>query len=213
MPKSLDLKSLFTDLEYTIFGTEAHKAFAKCLPQVDGITTVLEPGCGSGKFGLMFALLGCEVIMLDIDPEVIRYARRLRGALNELNGSPLATQIRVGNIHKLRFADNSFDYVYNEGVSQHWVDEKLRQGSIDEMVRVSRNMVAIMGNNGLNPTEKEADEKVNFGYKGMPPKRKCFTPEELEMRMRKAGLKNVHVEAVLPGDIKNCYLIIGYGRK
>ena len=212
MPKDFALPNLFRDLEYTVFGTEVHAFLFRIAPPKEG-SMVLEPGCGCGKFGLAYAMKGCEVILLDIDHEVVNYARRIRGALNSLLGFPLPVQIKVGNIHRMHFADSSFDLVMNEGCSQHWPDEEKRQGSIDQMVRVSRDYVVVIGNNGGNPIEVERYKDVEFTYKGMPPKAKFFTPDELEMRLKKAGLKKVQVEGITPGRIEDSYLIGGYGRK
>ena len=212
MPKDFSLLNLFKDLEYTIFGTEVHTFLFRIFPPKEG-SMVLEPGCGSGKFGLAYAIGGCEVILLDIDHEVVNYARRIRGALNSLLGFPLPVQIRVGNIHRMHFANDTFDLVFNEGCSQHWTDEEKRQGSIDQMTRVSRDYVIVIGNNGLREEEQHVDENFNFTYKGMPPHRKCFIPDELEMRLKKAGLKKVNVEGISPGKIGDSYLIGGWGKK
>lgn len=212
MPKDFSLDHLFQDLGLTILGSIPSRFLLNLFPPEEG-KLILEPGCGCGKFGLAYAMMGCEVILLDLDYEAVQYTRRIRGALNSLLGFPVPAQIRVGNIHRIHFADNTFDLVFNEGVSQHWTDEEKRQGSIDQMVRVSRDMVVIMGNNGLREEEQEADRNFDFEYKGMPPRRKCFTPDELEMRLKKAGLKKVNVEGVDPGRIESSYLIAGYGRK
>ena len=150
---------------------------------------------------------------MDIDYEVVNYARRIRGALNSLLGFPLPVQIKVGNIHRMHFAENTFDLVMNEGVPQHWLDEEKRQGSIDQMVRVSKDTVVVIGNNGGNPIEVEKYRNVEFQYKGMPPKAKFFTPDELETRLKKAGLKNVNVEPISPRRIEDSILIGGFGRK
>jgi len=211
MPKDFSLQNLFRDLEYIIFGTEVHSFLFRICPPKEGML-ILEPGCGSGKFSLSYALAGCEVIMIDIDSEMVTYARRLRGALNSLVGSPLPVQIRVGNIHRMHFADNSFDLVFNEGVPHHWPDEKRRQGSIDQMSRVSKDMVIVIGNNGANPQQAHKAGVEEFGYKGMPSKTHFFTPEELETRLKKAGLKQVQVEPI-SGSFEESMLIAGYGRK
>jgi len=212
MPKVFSLRALLQDLEYTIHGTEVHGFLFRVAPLKEG-SLILEPGCGCGKFGLSYALCGCEVVMIDIDPEVIAYARRIRGALNSLVGSPLSTLIKVGSIHRMKFSDNMFDLVFNEGVPQHWTDEQKRQGSIDQMVRVSRDMVMVIGNNASNPFEVDKYKDVDFTYMGMPPRVEFFTPDELEMRLKKAGLKNVNVEPISPGRMEDSVLIGGYGRK
>jgi len=212
VPIDFDLRKLLRDLELTVFGSETRAFLFKIFPPEEN-KLILEPGCRCGKFGLSYALAGCEVIMIDIDPEAVNYARRIRGALNSFVGFPLPTQIRVGNIHRMCFSDNHFDLVFNEGVPQHWPDEKKRQGSIDQMVRVSNDMVIVVGNNGLNPREVDKYKDVEFPYMGMPPKTEFFTPNELEMRLKKAGLKKIQVEPITPGPIENSTLIAGWGRK
>ena len=212
MTKSFTLQNLLRDLEYTILGTEAHAFLFRVFPDHQE-KVVLEPGCGCGKFSLALALDGCEAYLIDVDHEVVEYARRVRGALNSLLGYPLPVQIKVGDIHRMHFPESRFDLVFNEGVPQHWELESLRQGAIDEMTRVSKDLVMVMGNNGLLPEEQEADRTFQFTYKGMPPTRKCFTPDELEMRLKKAGLKAVQVEPVTPGPIEDSVLIAGWGRK
>ena len=211
MPKDFSIQNLFQDLEYTIFGTEAHARLHELFPPHEG-AMVLEPGCGCGKLGLSYAMGGCEAILLDVDPEVAAYARRLRGALNSLIGHPLPVQIRIGNILRMHFKDESFDLVFNEGVPQHWSDGQ-RQESINQMVRVAKGMIIIIGNNGANPHEAEEDGTRRFTYMGMPPVRKCFTPDELESSLKRAGLKGIQVGPVTPGRIEDSILLIGWGRK
>ena len=212
MPKPLELGNMLKDLEYSIFGTPVHAWLFKIFPPHEGMVTV-EPGSGCGKFSLMYALHGCEVYMLDVDPEVVTYARHVRNALNALRGFPLPTSIKIGSIFRMKFSDGFADLVFNEGVPQHFPDEDKRQGAIDQMARVSKNMVAVIGNNGLKAEEQEMDREFEFTYMGMPPHRKCFTPDELEMRLKKAGLRRIQVEGITPGRIEDSVLIGGYGYK
>jgi len=212
MPKDFSIQNLFHDLEYTLFGTEAHDFLFRVFPPGEN-KRVLEAGCGCGKFGIAYALAGCDVTMIDVDKQVLAYARRIRNAANSLNGHAALTRIWPCSIHKMGYEDNSFDLVFNEGVPQHWTTEELRQGSIDKMVKVSGDTVVVMGNNGLREEEQEVDKSFDFTYEGMPPRRKCFTPDELERRLKKAGLKRVQVEPVTPGKIEDSYLIGGYGYK
>ena len=134
-------------------------------------------------------------MMIDVDDEVLEYSRRLHDGLTGLMGfkrKPGAPPTRYKNCSLFEMPQtwtNRFDLVFAEGTAQHWVDEKLRQGCIDEMTRVSKGIVLIMGNNGLREEEQHVDEVFNFTYAGMPPHRKCFTPDELEIIFVKAGLK------------------------
>jgi len=212
MPKDFSLQNLFRDLEYTIFGTEVHQLLFKVSPPEEN-KRVLEMGCGCGKFGIAYALAGCDVVMMDIDEQVIDYARRIRDAANSLQGHKSPTFIYSGDLFKMTYKADSFDLVFNEGVPQHWPDEERRQGAIDLMVKVSRRDVIVIGNNGLREEEQEADRNFKFTYEGMPPHRRCFIPDELFMSLRKAGLEGVEVGPVTPGKIEDSYLIGGWGRK
>jgi len=198
-----ELEDLFHDLEKAIFRTETHSFLFRIFPPEEG-KMVLEPGCGSGKLGLAYAMGGCEVVLFDINYEAVAYARKLRGALNSLIGFPLPVQIKVGNIHRMHFADNTFDLVFNEGVVQQWADEGKCQGAIDQMARVSRDTVVVMANNRLY---RSSSSDSVFDYS------KCPTSEELEIRLKRAGLKRVQVESVTPGEPEDSILIAGYGRK
>jgi len=212
MPKDFNIQDLFQDLEYTLFGTEVHAFLFKVFPPEEN-KRVLEAGCGCGKFGIAYALAGCDVTMIDIDNEVANYARRIRDAANSLNGHAAVTFIRNNDIFKMTYEDDSFDLVFNEGIPHHWPDEERRQGCINLMTRISGDTVIVIGNNGDNPIEVEKYGNMEFTYEGMPPRTKFFTPDELGMRLRKAGLKNVNVEGVTSGRIEDSTLIGGYGRK
>ena len=212
MPKELSLENLYKDLGYIIHGNYVQDFLFEIFPPERDVE-ILEPGCGSAKFSLYYALAGCRVVALDIDPEVLKYARRLMKGLEGLEGGGFwRPAIWRGDIHHLHLGKNRFSLVFNEGVPQHWVEEDLRQGSINEMARVSKDMVIIIGNNGLNPKEQEIDRTFQFRYVGMPPTRKCFTPEELKMRMEKAGLAEVKLEP-LGGSWQDATLLAGWGRK
>jgi ubiquinone/menaquinone biosynthesis C-methylase UbiE len=114
----------------------------------------------------------------------------------------------------MAWPDDMFDLVFNEGIPQHWTEDEKRQKCINEMMRVTKpgGTVIIIGNNGLNPEEQKIDQSFQFKYEGMPPTRKCFTPEELKSRMAVAGLLDVKV-AILGPHLNTATLIGGYGRK
>ncbi len=214
MPKDFSLANLMRDLEYIVYGTNVHKwLYEICNPIA--CSSVLEPGCGSGKLGLAYALVGCPATLIDIDKDCIKYASRLKATLDALLNTQLRASISEGDIHKLPFGDNSYEFVFNEGVPQHWTEENDRQGAINEMARVCKTSgtVAIIGNNGLSPKEQEIDKTFRFGYKGMPPNRMCFTPDELKNRMEKAGLVDIKMEPLGTDNWNTAVLFGAYGRK
>lgn len=205
------LDNMMLDLNYVVRGTYVHNFLFTLFPPKNG-AKILEPGCGSAKFTLSYALKGCQTWAIDIDPEVIKYAKKLVKALDDLTGFLYPPTIKLGDIHQLEFSDNSFNLVFNEGVCQHFIDEQERQNSINEMARVSKDSVIIISSNALNPREEEVDRTQKFVYKGMSPTRRSFTPEELEERMIIAGLVNVAVMPIM-NSWENALLIAGYGRK
>lgn len=224
MPKDFSLPNLVKDLGYTVNGTYVHQWLFGVCPPEPGLL-MLEPGCGSGKFGLAYALKGAHVTLLDIDPQAVEYCRRLFRALAALVGQGLPAAILradlFGPVGDL-VPEGEYDLVFNEGVPQHWTDEERRQGCIDRMARWAKpgGVVAIVGNNGHNPREQETDRNFQFTYEGMPPTRKCFTREELEERMTRAGLTNIWVTPLGVPDLQNLVqwtgaatLLGAYGRK
>ena len=230
MPKDFSLANLYKDLGYIILGTYVHEVlFGLCPPRDD--LTVLEAGCGSGKFGLRYALFGANVLCFDIDPQVIEYAERLRMALGHLRGDGVGEVVMtVDSILDMRYLQSThvwkdwdktfsvkdlalpeqWDLVFNEGVPQHFPDDETRQKCINEMTRVSKGLVVVIGNNGLNPQEQEIDRTFNFGYMGMPPRRRCFTPDELTDKLKKAGLAGVKCQP-LGANWQDATLFAGWG--
>lgn len=212
MPKEMDLDNLYKDLGFALHGLWLHEfLFALCPPEG---ATVLEPGCGSGKMGIHYALRGArETVLIDIDPSMVEYATRLSKATAALAGRKLGIAILEGSIFHLPYADNTFDLVFNEGIPHHWPDEERRQGSIDAMARVSRGWVCVIGSNALCPETMKMAEETSHTYAGMPPKQKPFTPEELSGRLKKAGLVKVDVMPAIGSFWSESTLIVGWGRK
>lgn len=213
MVKEASLGNLVKDLNYIVFTTYVHDYLFSVFPPKPGVR-ILEPGCGSAKFSLSYALAGCEVRAFDINILAVDYARRLKFALEILQQKKIHCQIDRDDIFHMAWPNDMFDLVFNEGIPQHWTEDEKRQKCINEMMRVTKpgGTVIIIGNNGLNPEEQKIDQSFQFKYEGMPPTRKCFTPEELKSRMAVAGLLDVKV-AILGPHLNTATLIGGYGRK
>jgi len=207
----MDINNLYKDLGHVIRGIWLHEFLFNLVPPEGAV--VLEPGCGSGKMGIHYALKGASVYMVDFDPSMLEYARRLREAAQILAGRHLHVTIRHATIHKLSYADGNFDLVYNEGVPHHWPDEERRQGSINEMARVSRGWVCVIGSNALCAATLIMAKETDHSYEGMPPKQKPFTPTELGERLSRAGLVLVDVVPANGPSWEQSPLLVGWGRK
>lgn len=224
--KLLDVGNLYRDLGYALAGTPIDPFLEQIAPRAQFATT-LEPGCGSGKLSIR-RVLGTtgKAILFDVDDMALIYAQRIANAAKAITGLKGEVDIRKGSVFGIPGEDERADLVFNEGVIQHWRDESLRQDGIDEMARVCKSggIVCVIGNNGHSPEEQETDEVTHFGYEGMPDKRKCFTAEELKMRLGWAELKDVRVGWIRSGGVlsewapgvevtESNVLIAGWGRK
>ncbi|GEM_PF-4172538 len=215
--KPITEQGLEKDLSYILQGTAAHQVFAVACPPKAGIK-VLEPGCGSGKFGLSYAAAGAEVVLMDIDDGVLDYARALQRKLEAYLGRNLCVTILQGNLHRLvvRFGRNRFDYVLNEGLAHHWSDWR-RQSCLNQMVAVTKpgGVVCTMCSNALCPVMLDYANRIEHTYEGMPPHQQPLHPEELAARLARAGLdsKSIFVAPVGTDSWEDSMLIAGWGRK
>lgn len=74
---------------------------------------VLDYGCGNGYFSCVLGQKGAIVTGIDISPESIREAAELS------RKEGLSNEFRVCDAHQTSFNDNSFDFVFGNGVLHH----------------------------------------------------------------------------------------------
>ena len=221
--KPLDPQNLQRDLGYILGGTLYHARFASiCAPRLG--LRVLEAGCGSGKFGLWYAWRSADVTLLDIDPGVLVYTRALRDLMEKtLQDDPGIHQLSwvkivegsIFNLSRL-YPDAPYDFVFNEGVPQHWPSSDWRrQHSINQMVAVTKpcGVVCVMGSNGLCPDMVQYAQQVSHTYSHMPNRQQPWLPEELVRRMERAGLRGIEVAPVEASEWEKSRLLVGWGRK
>ena len=90
---------------------------------------ILEIGCGIGLMSMLWAKNGSNLTAIDLNPQSISLTKK-RFRNNKLKG-----KISLGDANKLKFINESFDYVYSWGVLHHSPDfEK----SVSEMMRVTK---------------------------------------------------------------------------
>ena len=109
---------------------------------------ILDAGSGPGRYSIELAKRGYRVVMLDPIKESVEFGKRAfrrKGLSSRLEGA------YVGRIEDLgMFKDNTFDAVLCLGAPlSHVMDEKLREKSASELVRVAKRrapvMVAVIG--------------------------------------------------------------------
>src|SRR3989338_6230500 len=92
---------------------------------------VLDLGCGNGNHLIFFAGQGYDVSGLDISSEAIEIARAW------LDKNSLKADLKVGDIEKLPYPDDTFDVVISHGVFDHIPSSKAKK-AIEEVHRVCK---------------------------------------------------------------------------
>ncbi|EKE18541.1 MAG: methyltransferase type 12 [uncultured bacterium] len=95
-------------------------------------TEILEAGSGSGKASILLSQ-NSRRVLLDISKNALLYARHLSEKFNTNN-----IEFIEGNIFNLPFKPNSFDFVWNIGVIEHY-NESDAVAALREMIRVTKN--------------------------------------------------------------------------
>lgn len=76
----------------------------------------LDAGCGGGRYSIALAVLGADVVGVDLDQGLIEDARRRAVALHA------PASFGVASVAALPFEDHQFDFVCHSGVLQHTAD-------------------------------------------------------------------------------------------
>lgn len=94
-------------------------------------STLLDAGCGSGRYTMALArLTNARVIGVDLGATSLEHARRIAADANMAN-----IEFRTGNVLELPFANESIDCIFSNGVLHHTGDT---MRGLREMHRVLR---------------------------------------------------------------------------
>jgi SAM-dependent methyltransferase len=98
---------------------------------------ILDAGGGPGRYSVELAKRGYEVVLLDITPANLEYARR---KIKRAGVQDKVREVVEGSIVDLsRFADNAFDAVVClGGPLSHVLDQGKRERAIQELIRVDK---------------------------------------------------------------------------
>lgn len=124
-----------SDKKYSSYWWEAYYtdiiAFLNTFLSNKKAKTILEAGSGSGKATL---LLGDQYkkTLLDISTVALDYARHLTKKFNSKQ-----VEFVEGNLFKIEFPSESFDFVWNLGVIEHYNEEEICE-ILSEMIRVTK---------------------------------------------------------------------------
>lgn len=91
---------------------------------------VLDAGCGGGRYSIALSRLGAEkVIGVDMGTKGVQFANKKAEEL----GLKEKVEFKEGNMLGLPFEDNSFDFVFSNGVIHHTIDT---EKGLAELARV-----------------------------------------------------------------------------
>ena len=168
-------------------------------------TRVLDAGCGTGAFARRISRLVRPAVVtgVDIDPLFIRAGKRIAKAARVPN-----VKLEVGDLHRLRFHDSTFDLVYSRLVFWH-LEDKL--GALWEMKRVAKpgGRIALVFDSGVISTpypRKFWSLVVKTGEAQNKHAMRNKSPRYVDVYrlMKKAGLRSVSVHPmVVMGSQRN----------
>lgn len=166
--------------------------------QIKGGEEILEAGCGSGKFSVCLAILGCKVTALDFSRQMLGNTRILSEIAASYFGKLNLRTIRQ-DLNTLDISSDTFDVTFNEGVVEHWLDKKQRIHIISEMVRVTKKggAVIIFVPNGRHLLYYWWKLTRYPGYVGSP-EMFCYDAVELREEMKAAGLTSIETDGIDP---------------
>lgn len=152
---------------------------------------ILEAGCGTGKISVSIAYeIGCDVTCLDYSDEVLKTVKFIYSIISKKKGELNVSFIK-GDLLAIDYDIGKYDIVFNEGVIEHWLNEKDRLNAIENMVKATKSggKVFIWVPNRENPFYRFWEITKYTGIYDVP--EKPFTKEELSAYMKKAGLIDI----------------------
>lgn len=168
--------------------------------------TVLDVGCGEGRFTKLLAKNAKEVIGIDINESELEAARKSNADLKNI-------RFFHENCLKMQFADSFFDYVFAPDLIANLADKKV--AAIKEMVRVAKQngkvFITAYSENALADRVKSyiaakipyriIDEKKGFvlldmGMEALNHPSEQFSKQDLLDLCAQAGQTRVEVKAL-----------------
>ncbi len=152
--------------------------FNKMINLVQAKGKILDDGCGTGY--LAEFLSNCEIIGIDISPEMIKQAKkRLNYAI-------------VGNAENLPFKDNYFDTVFARALLHHLSNPSQGVGEINRVLKPGGRVVFL---DTLDSPLGHWPRKLMQNTKHFSSSHKNFTREEIE-NIVSSSLKIIKIEYV-----------------
>jgi len=99
--------------------------------------SVLEVGCGGGKYLVQFALNNWRTVGIDCSKEVLNRARNYIEEVSNSCQRNLDTELICGDFMGFNFSEK-FDLVFHSGVIEHYLDKDERMSFLRKMFEITK---------------------------------------------------------------------------
>ena len=113
---------------------------------IDGVETVLDAPCGTGRATIMLTRLGYRTTGVDLGDAAVTVARQ------KVKEADVVADIERADLEKLPYGEDSFDAALCFRLYHHFPDEQVRRRVISALCRVSKKYVLISYFSPLSPT-------------------------------------------------------------
>jgi len=110
---------------------------------------IVEIGCGSGLTLVLLNELKYQILGVDFDDDVLKYAKTNIGLTKGI-------QLLRADMNSLPLRDKIFDTVFHQGLLEHFSDEKIIH-TLKEQNRIAKTIIIDV------PTNREKHGKYSFG--------------------------------------------------
>jgi ubiquinone/menaquinone biosynthesis C-methylase UbiE len=150
---------------------------------------LLDCGCGGGDSMLPFAKNNFKCVGIDLSEELIKIGKK-QAEKNNVN-----FEFETGNIMKLPFENEKFDYAISFAVIHHLDSERKRLKALSEMRRILKKdgkiFISVRNKDYPEYYDYEKDVYIPWKHNGIKHQRyfHLFTKDELENLIKKAEFK------------------------
>jgi ubiquinone/menaquinone biosynthesis C-methylase UbiE len=164
--------------------------------------SVLDLGCGGGRYTEMLAKMGFKVFALDLHKGMINETTNRIKKLRDLKFTPVIVKAEMANIP---FIENKFDIILSNGVFHNAKSFNNLKKALDETSRVIKKdgnlCLNVFYDGGSNSLIKKTGEKYLFRTKDNLPMT-LLPLEELVFLLKKSGFRSTHGMALYTRDME-----------
>lgn len=179
-----DLKGI-DDGHCVVYGYDEIYDFMNDIPK----GSLLDIGCGAGHHSKDLAQRGYNVTGIDISPNGLRQAVKIRDINN------LSIDFILGDIENIPFDDNVFDIAFCSLILHHFPK---REKLLREIARVTKKYFVTFEVNSLDPISFIRFDIINpiIGIKNITKNQRTVSPIKLKKELKKLGFDYINTKFI-----------------